>query len=84
MTIRDIRKNFLIAIVSSSLLAAAVIAIPFVANAQNGSAEKVISLEAPAVDIEEDVIKSYTKSEVDQKRVRGRHLLGAVMEMLGI
>ena len=84
MTIRNIRKNFLIAIVSSSLLAAAVIAIPFVANAQNGSAEKVISLEAPAVDIEEDVIKSYTKSEVDQKRVRGRHLLGAAMEMLGI
>ena len=69
---------------SSSLLAATVIAIPFVANAQNGSAEKTISLEAPAADIGEDEVKSYTKSEVKQKRVRGRHLLGAVMEMLGI
>ena len=56
MTIRNIRKNFLIAIVSSSLLAAAVIAIPFVANAQNGSAEKMISLEAPAADIELSLI----------------------------
>ena len=84
MTTRNIRKNFLIAIVSSSLLAGAVIAIPFVANAQNGPAEKTISLEAPAADTEEDVIKSYTKSEVEQKRIRGRHLLGAVMESLGI
>ena len=56
MTIRNIRKNFLIAIVSSSLLAGAVIAIPFVANAQNGSSEKIISLDDPTNAIEEDVV----------------------------
>ena len=84
MTIRNIRKNFLVAIVSSSLLAAAVIAIPFVANAQNGSTEKTISLENPSADTEEDRKKSDTASEMEQKRGKGRHLLGAVMESLGI
>ena len=61
MTIRNIRKNFLIAIVSSSLLVGAVIAIPFVANAQNGSSEKIISLDDPTNAIEEDKQNSETK-----------------------
>lgn len=74
MTIRNIRKNFLIAIVSSSLLAGAVIAIPFVANAQNGSSEKMTWSEDPAKTIEEG----------KQTRGKGRHLLGAVMKSLGI
>ena len=84
MTIRNIQKNFLIAIVSSSLLAGAVVAIPFVANAQNGSTEKMIMLEDPAKASEEDKQISETKSEIEQKRGKGRHLLGAVMESLGI
>ena len=82
MTIRNIRKNFLIAIVSSSLLAGAVIAIPFVANAQNGSSEKIISLDDPTNAIEEDKQNSETKSEMKQKRDKGQHLIGAVIESL--
>ena len=84
MTIRNIRKNFLIAIVSSSLLAGAVIAIPFVANAQNGSSEKIISLDDPTNAIEEDKQNSETKSEMKQKRDKGQHLIGAVIESLGL
>ena len=84
MTIRNIRKNFLIAIVSSSLLAGVVIAIPFVANAQNGSSEKIISLDDPTNAIEEGKQNSETKSEMKQKRDKGRHLLGAVMKSLGL
>ena len=84
MTTRNIRKNFLIAIVSSSLLAGAVIAIPFVANAQNGSTEKMVSLEGPAKASEKDNQISDTKSEVEQMRGKGRDLLRAVMEDLGI
>ena len=84
MTIRNIRKNFLIAIVSSSLLAGAVIAIPFVANAQNGSSEKIISLDDPINAIEEDKQNSETKSEMKQKRDKGQHLIGAVIESLGL
>ena len=84
MTTRNIRKNFLIAIVSSSLLAGAVIAIPFVANAQNGSTEKMVSLEGPAKASEKDSQISDTKSEVEQMRGKGRDLLRAVMEDLGI
>ena len=84
MIIRNIRKNFLIAIVSSSLLAGAVIAIPFVANAQNGSSEKVISLDDPTNAIEEDKQNSETKSEMKQKRDKGRHLIGVVIESLGL
>jgi len=82
MTIRNIRKNFLIAIVSSSLLAGAVIAIPFVANAQNGSSEKIISLDDPINAIEEDKQNSETKGEMKQKRDRGQHLIGVVIESL--
>ena len=84
MTIRNIRKNFLIAIVSSSLLAGAVIAIPFVANAQNGSSEKIISLDDPTNAIEEGKQNSETKGEMKQKKDKGRHLLGTVMKSLGI
>ena len=84
MTIRNIRKNFLIAIVSSSLLVGAVIAIPFVANAQNGSSEKIISLDDPINAIEEDKQNSETKSEMKQKRDKGQHLIGAVIESLGL
>ena len=84
MTIRNIRKNFLIAIVSSSLLAGAVIAIPFVANAQNGSSEKIISLDDPTNAIEEDKQNSETKSEMKQKKDKGQHLIGAVIESLGL
>jgi len=84
MTIRNIRKNFLIAIVSSSLLAGAVIAIPFVANAQNGSSEKIISLDDPTNAIEEDKQNSETKGEMKQKRDRGQHLIGVVIESLGL
>ena len=84
MTIRNIRKNFLIAIVSSSLLVGAVIAIPFVANAQNGSSEKIISLDDPTNAIEEDKQNSETKSEMKQKRDKGQHLIGAVIESLGL
>ena len=80
MTIRNIRKNFLIAIVSSSLLAGAVIAIPFVANAQNGSSEKIISLDDPTNAIEED----KQNSEMKQKRDKGQHLIGVVIESLGL
>ena len=83
MTIRNIRKNFLIAIVSSSLLAGAVIAIPFVANAQNGSSEKIISLDDPTNAIE-DKQNSETKSEMKQKKDKGQHLIGAVIESLGL
>ena len=84
MIIRNIRKNFLIAIVSSSLLAGAVIAIPFVANAQNRSSEKIISLDDPTNAIEEDKQNSETKSEMKQKRDKGRHLIGVVIESLGL
>ena len=69
---------------SSSLLAGAVIAIPFVANAQNGSSEKIISLDDPTNAIEEDKQNSETKSEMKQKRDKGQHLIGAVIESLGL
>ena len=84
MIIRNIRKNFLIAIVSSSLLAGAVIAIPFVANAQNESSEKIIPLGDPTNAIEEDKQSSETKGEKKQKRNRGQHLIGVVIESLGL
>ena len=69
---------------SSSLLAGAVIAIPFVANAQNGSSEKIISLGDPTNAIEEDKQNSETKGEMKQKRDRGQHLIGVVIESLGL
>ena len=69
---------------SSSLLAGAVIAIPFVANAQNGSSEKIISLGDPTNAIEEDKQNSETKSEMKQKRDKGQHLIGVVIESLGL
>ena len=69
---------------SSSLLAGAVIAIPFVANAQNGSSEKIISLGDPTNAIEEDKQNSETKGEMKQKRDKGQHLIGVVIESLGL
>ena len=44
-------------------MAGAVIAIPFVANAQNGSSEKIISLDDPTNAIEEDKQNSETKAK---------------------
>ena len=70
MTIRNIRKNFLIAIVSSSLLAGAVIAIPFVANAQNGSSEKIISLDDPTNAIEEGKQTAKQKAKLNRREIK--------------
>ena len=83
MTIRNLRKNLLVAIVSSSLLAGVVIAIPFVANAMNGSTEKVKLLEDTDA-ATEDKQRSDVKSEMKQERGKVRHFLGSVMESLGI
>ena len=67
---------------SSSLLAGAVIAIPFVANAQNGSSEKIISLDDPTNAIEED--KQTMKQKRNETRDKSQHLIGAVIESLGL
>jgi len=91
MTKRNIQKNILVAIISSALFAGAVVAIPVIANAQNGSSDKVILSEIPSndsQDVRSDGVnfESDEKSEktMGRKGAKGRHLLGAVMDNLGL
>ena len=91
MTKRNIQKNILVAIISSALFAGAVVAIPVIANAQNGSPDKLILSEIPSNDSQEvgsDGVnfESDKKAEktMGRKGAKGRHLLGAVMDNLGL
>ena len=80
MTKRNIQKNILVAIISSALFAGAAVAIPVIANAQNGSSDKLICLEIPSNDsqeVEDGVnFESDEKAEktMGRKGAKGRHL----------
>ena len=84
MTKMNIGKNLLIAISSAVLFAGAIIAIPVIANAQNGSSEKRIISEEKELGFNDRTEISELRKDDGHKDGRGRNLLGAVMEDLGI
>ena len=84
MTKRIVSKNLLIAIASSAVFAGALIAIPVIANAQNGSSEKIIISEENEMSFTDMSEISEPRKGDDHRGEKGRDLLGAVMEDLGI
>jgi hypothetical protein len=84
MTKRNVSKNLLIAVASSAVFAGALIAIPVIANAQNGSSEKIIISEKNEMSFTDMSEISERRKDDDHKNGKGHDLLGAVMEDLGI